>query len=287
MSQVTNERKYELFAKYITTPANRSRLAATLVSPLRRRRDYSSVIRKAFLVETLLDGVVPLYDKDPNVTAYVVSEEGENIVAVAKPKRVHIPLFEIAANPEISIAEARARRFDLVQRSIDLAIAEVGAEEDRKGFATIDALCTDPTTPNPDLAITGNLTANSLADAFANIERTDVRVAYVFLNAKDFSDLRKWDRDTLDVETQASLLRTGLMGTLWGAKIVTSRIVPEGTVYVTGEPEFFGRIPVRQELTVISADRPSARMIGFSIFENIGIGAYNPYAAQRCVITRV
>ena len=287
MARIDNEARQEIISQYIKTAAGRQKLAASMIQPLRRRRDYTSVGRKAFYVEQLPDGALPIYDKDPNITAYVVGEEGENIVAVAKPKRVLFPLFEIASNPEIPLTEIKQRRFDLVQRAVDLGKVEIQAEEDRKVFAVMDALAADPTNPNPDIPVTGNLTANALADAFANVERTDIRVANVFLNAKDYADLRKWDRDTLDVETQAILLKTGLMATLWGAKLYVSRIVPEGIVYVCGEPEFFGRIPVRTELTVLSADNPQARLIGFSIFENIGIGAYNPYALQRLQITRV
>lgn len=280
------EQKHEIISKYIKSPSGRAKLAASMIQPLRKRRDYSSVIRRAFFVEQLPDGALPIYDKDPNVTAYVVGEEGENIIAVTKSKRVIVPLFELASNPEIQLTEIKARRFDLIQRSVDLATAEIGAEEDRKGFATMDAVASDPTAPNPDIAITGNLTANALADAFAAIERNDIRVAYVFMNAKDFSDFRKWDRDTLDMETQASLLKTGLVANIWGAQIVVSRIVPEGTVYVCGEPEFFGRIPVRTDLTVLSADNPRQRLIGFSIFENLGIGVTNSLALQRCIINR-
>jgi len=282
-----NQRKHEIISTFVKTAAGRQKLANSMIQPLRRRRDYNSVGRKAFYVEQLPDGALPIYDKDPNITAYVVGEEGENIVAVAKPKRVMFPLFEVASNPEIQLTEIKNRRFDLIERSVDLAKAEIQAEEDRKVFAVMDALAADATNPNPALAVTGNLTANSLADAFANIERTDIRVANVFCNAKDYADLRKWDRDTLDIETQAILLKTGLMATIWGAKIIVSRIVTEGTVYVCGEPEFFGRIPVRTELTVLSADDPKNRLIGFSIFENIGIGAYNPYALQVLEITRV
>ena len=280
------EQKHEIISKYIKSPSGRAKLAASMIQPLRKRRDYSSVIRRAFFVEQLPDGALPIYDKDPNVTAYVVGEEGENIIAVTKSKRVIVPLFELASNPEIQLTEIKARRFDLIQRSVDLSTAEIGAEEDRKGFATMDAVASDPTAPNPDIAITGNLTANALADAFAAIERNDIRVAYVFMNAKDFSDFRKWDRDTLDMETQASLLKTGLVANIWGAQIVVSRIVPEGTVYVCGEPEFFGRIPVRTDLTVLSADNPRQRLIGFSIFENLGIGVTNSLALQRCIINR-
>jgi hypothetical protein len=284
---VDNQTKQEIISQHIRTAAGRQRLAASMIQPLRRRRDYTSVGRKAFYVESLPDGALPIYDKDPNITAYVIGEEGENIVAVAKPKRVLFPLFEIASNPEIQLTEIKQRRFDLIERSVDLGKSEIQAEEDRKVFAVMDALSADPTNPNPPIPVTGNLTANALADAFANIERTDIRVATVFLNAKDYADLRKWDRDTLDIETQAILLKTGLMATLWGAKLMVSRIVPEGTVYCCGEAEFFGRMPVRTELTVLSADDPKNRLIGFSMFEQLGIGAYNPFALQVLQITRV
>ena len=35
------------------------------------------------------------------------------------------------------------------------------------------------------------------------------------------------------------------------------------------------------------ADDPKNRLIGFSIFEQLGIGAYNPFALQVLQITRV
>ena len=57
-------------------------------------------------------------------------------------------------------------------------------------------------------------------------------------------------------------------------------------MYVACEPENFGRMPVRTELTVLSADDPKARTIGFSVFENIGIGCFNPRGLTRLIITR-
>lgn len=280
------EKKYELLSQNIRTAAGRQRLAASMIQPLRRRRDYTSVGRKAFYVEQLPDGALPIYDKDADVSAYVVGEEGDNIVTVCKPKRVMFPLFEVAANPEIPLTEIKARRFDLIERSVDLGNAAIMGEEDSKIFATMDAACDDPTAPNATIAITGNLTSAALADGFAAIERWDLRVANIFMNAKDFSDLRKWDRDTLDPDTQGDLLKTGILGGLWGAKIICSRLVKEGTIYVCAEPEFFGRIPVRTDLTILSADNPKARLIGFSMFQNIGVGLHNPYGIVKMEISR-
>lgn len=212
-------------------------------------------------------------------------------MAVTKPRRVLFPLFEIASNPEIPLTQIKERRFDLIERSQDLARAQIQAAEDERVFAVLDAIATNgfdgiPGGTNPDIPVVAPISGAVLADAFALIERHDLRVARVYMNARDYSDIRKFGRDILDIESQATLLKTGLQATLWGAQIITSRIVPAGTIYVCCEPDMFGRIPVRTELTVLSADDPKARTIGFSVFENLGIGAYNPRGLTRLTVTR-
>lgn len=290
MAEISNEVKQQIIADYIKTAGGRAKLAASMTQPLRLRRDYTSVGRKTFLVEQLPDGALPIYDKDPGVTAYVIGEEGENILAITKPRRVIFPLFEIASNPEIPLTQVKERRFDLIERSQDLAKAEIQAEEDTRVFSVLDAIATSGFdnigATNADVPATAPLTPADLADSFASVERHDLRVARVFANALDYSDIRKWGRDVLDIESQATLLKTGLMATVWGAQIIVSRRVPAGYIYVCAEPEFFGRIPVRTELTVLSADEPRNRTIGFSCFENLGIGCHNPLGLTRVVLTR-
>ena len=288
---VSNAVKQRVIGELIKTPQGRAKLAASMTQPLRLRRDYASVGRKTFLVEQLPDGALPIYDKDPDVTAFVVGEEGENILAVTKPRRVIFPLFEIASNPEIPLTQIKERRFDLIERAQDLGRAQVQAAEDERVFATLDAVATAgfdslPGQTNADIPVIAPISGAVLADAFSLVERHDLRVARVYMNARDFADIRKFGRDILDIETQAQLLKTGLMGVLYGAQIVVSRLVPVGTVYVCCEPEHFGRIPVRTELTVLSADDPKARTIGFSIFENLGLGAFNPRGLARLTVTR-
>jgi len=291
MTTVNNAVKQKIISDYLKTASGRNKLAASMTQPLRTRRDYMSVGRKTFLVEQLPDGALPIYDKDPDVTAYVVGEEGENILAITKPRRVIFPLFEIASNPEIPLTQIKERRFDLIERAQDLARAQIQAAEDERVFAVLDAIAVNgydsiPGGTNADIPVIAPISGAVLADGFSLIERHDLRVARVYMNARDYADIRKFGRDILDIESQATLLKTGLQATLWGAQVITSRLVPVGTVYVCCEPEMFGRIPVRTELTVLSADDPKARTIGFSVFENLGIGAYNPRGLVRLTITR-
>lgn len=291
MSNIDSAAKSKMISQLINSPTGRVKLAQSMVQPLRTRRDYSSVGRKTFLVEQLPDGALPIYDKDPDVTAYVVGEEGQNIVSITKPRRVQFPLFEIASNPEIPLSQIRERRFDLIDRAQDLAKSEIQAAEDERVFAIMDSVAMNghdniPGQMNADTQVIAPITQAALTDAFALIERHDLNVARVYMNAVDYADVRKFGREVFDMETQQTLIRTGLMGVLWGAQIVISRLVPAGFIYVCCDPVDFGRIPVRTELTVLSADNPKERKIGFSIFENIGVGCHNPLGVARVVVQR-
>jgi hypothetical protein len=290
MANASTAVREQLIAQHLQSAAGRQMLASSMTQPLRTRRDYTSVARKAFLVENLPQGALAIYDKDPDVTAYVVGEEGENILSVTKPRRVHVPLFEIASNPEIPLTQIQERRFDLIDRAQELARAEIQAAEDERAFAIMDAVATNGydsiTGLNQTVSVVAPISSGVLADAFKEIEKHDLKVERIFINAADYADFRKFGRDILDPETQRVLLNSGVIGTLWQAAVITSRLVPAGTVYLTCSPEFFGRIPVRQDLTVISADNPHARTVGFSIFENLGIACHNPRGLARLSVTR-
>lgn len=275
-----------VIAKYITSGQGRATMAAKMTPSLRRFRDYSAVGRKAFLVEDLEDGALPLYDKDPIVPAYAVGESGDSIIAQVESERVFAPLFELASLPLIALTQIRERRYDLIKRAIELGVAGVKEKEDVRVFATINALAADPDNPHPDITVAAPLTADALADAVGAIEEHGLQAARMFINGRDYADLRKFDRDIIDQETQQALFRTGYIGKIYGMQVIRSRVVPLGTVYICGEREYYGRFPVRTELTVITADRPEERKVGFSIFEQVGVLTYNFLSSQRIIIER-
>jgi len=295
-----------MLGQLLKTAGGRQKLAASLGPSLRRRRDYMSIARKALMVETLPDGALPIYDKEFDtaamtvgsapggsfVEAFVVGEEGGDIVRVTKPKRVTVPTFEIVSNPMIPITQIKERRFDLVAHSLNLAKAEVGAAEDGYVFTLFDAVATaaagkaqtDPVY-NVDIAISAPIDINSMADGFGQVQRHDLSVAFCFFNPRDYTDLLKWTQQNIDRETQRKLLKTGVMGYLWGATLLQSRKVGYGCVYILADAEFLGVIPERIPLTVMSADRPDLRQIGFSIFENLGFLVFNPSGVQRLTVS--
>lgn len=274
-----------VIARYIESGEGRRTMASKMTPSLRRFRDYSAVGRKAFLVEDLEDGALPFYDKDPIVPAYAVGESGDSIQVLVNSERVFSPLYELATWPLIPLTQIRERRYDLIKRTIELGVSGIKEKEDVRVFATMNALASDSDNAHIDISIAAPLTADAIADGIGAIEEHGLRAARIFINGRDYSDIRKFDRDVVDQETMQSLFRTGYVGKIYGCQVIRSRVIAPGTVYICGEREYYGRFPVRTELTVITADVPQERKVGFSIFEQVGTLAYNFLASQRILIT--
>jgi HK97 family phage major capsid protein len=291
MRIVTAADKERAIEKLLLTPEGKLKLAASMQNPLRERLDYEGVFRRAAVVDPLPQGALPYYDRDVDVPAIVIGEEGQVPETIVKGKRILVPLFELASNPKIPFTQIKERRYNLIDRAQDKAKQDIQASEDDLGFSALGIASAqiNPNTGLPFNAVTnvaGALDRDALADAFAEIEKHDLRVARMFMNARDYSDIRKFGRDQLDPVTQKSLLATGLMAQIWGADIIVSRVVPIGSIYVCTEEKFLAVMPQRIDITVLPADDPDNRLIGWSIFEQIGIGVWNPRGISLIQITR-
>jgi len=291
MSKLTPAQKEAVINKLLQTNEGKMKLAASMQNPLRERLDYEGVFRRAVVVDPLPQGALPYYDKDINVPAVIIAEEGKTPETIVKGKRILIPLFELGSNPKIPFTQIKERRYNLIDRAQDKAKQEIQAAEDDLGFSALDLAIAqvDPITGlpfNATIGAAGSLDRDALADGFAEVEKHDLRVSRMFMNARDYSDIRKWGRDQLDPVTQRTLFNTGLQAMIWGAEIIVSRVVPVGTVYVCAEEKFLGIMPQRIDITVLPADDPDSRLVGWSIFEQIGIGVWNPKSVSQILITR-
>lgn len=80
-----------------------------------------------YLVYQMGDGELPVYEKGEH-PAYIIGEEGQNILIVTKPKRVIFPLFEIAC--ETNSPRAAAIHVKTVIEDRVEALWECLAEQD-------------------------------------------------------------------------------------------------------------------------------------------------------------
>ena len=193
---MTQAEKENVISKLLTTSEGKMKLAASMQNPLRERLDYEGVFRRAAVVDPLPQGALPYYDRDIDVPAVVIGEEGQTPETILKGRRILVPLFEIGSNPKIPFTQIKERRFNLIDRAQDKAKQEIQATEDDLGFSALNVSTAqiNPATGNPFNATVnaaGSLDRDALVDAFAEIEKHDLRVARIFMNARDYSNIRK------------------------------------------------------------------------------------------------
>jgi hypothetical protein len=118
------------------------------------------------------------------------------------------------------------------------------------------------------------------------VDRHDLVTTKYFMNITQFTDILGWAYNAggggtnnqyggFDPVTTREVLQTGLYGHIWGADLIVSKIVPEGTVYGLAEPEFVGIFPVRQDIEVLPADEPRQLKLGWVVNEIVGVAIVN------------
>jgi len=283
----------ELIKRALMTQEGKIALGQAMANPIRRNLDYQGVGRRVLVVDPLPQGALPVYDRDIDVAATVVSSNGSAPESRVFGDRVTVPEFEVVSNPTVRIAEVRRRRFNVIDRAQQKARQEIQAQEDSNIFASLDFAS--------DATLGGENTAQDIADAGllkrdlseikVQVDRWDLVTTKFLMNIIEFNDILNWatgggqgtNGGEVDPVTMREILQTGLYAHIWGADIIVSKIVPVGTVFGCADPEFVGVMPVRQDIEVLPADEPKQLKLGWIISEIIGIGIVNP---RGCAVGR-
>lgn len=275
------EQRDELISRAIMSHDGKVALAQAMANPIRKNLDYQGIARRALVVDPLPQGALPVYDRDIDVTAVVISSNGSGPESRVFGDRVTVPEFEVYSNPTVRIAEVKRRRFNVIDRAVQKARQEIMAQEDANVFAALDGAATVENTAQ-DIA-DGGMQKRDLSELKVQVDRWDLVTSKYFMNIVEFNDILNWGSGggqgtgggEVDPVTQREILHTGLYAHLWGADILVSKIVPVGTVYACSDPEFVGVMPVRQDVEVLPADEPKQLKLGWVVNEIIGIGIVN------------
>ena len=291
----------EMIKQALMTQEGKIALGQAMANPIRRNLDYQGVARKALVVDPLPQGALPVYDRDIDVAAVVVSSNGAAPESRVFGDRVTVPEFEVVSNPTVRIAEVKRRRFNVVDRAQQKARQEIQAQEDANVFAALqfagDAAAGGENAAVVFLGAPGALILgkNDLLAMKRSVDRWDLVTSKFFLNINEFTDILSWEsagggaggagNSQVDPVTQRELLQTGLYGHIWGADIIVSKVVPAGRGFACADPEFVGVMPVRQDIEVLPADEPKQLKLGWVVNEIIGIGIVNPRGVATGVMT--
>lgn len=301
-----DEQRDELIKRALTSEDGKIALGQAMANPIRRNLDYMGIGRKVFVVDPLPQGALPVYDRDIDVAAFVVSSNGAAPESRIFGDRVTVPEFEIVSNPTVRIAEVKRRRFNVIDRAQQKARQEIQAQEDANIFATLD-YASDKTKGGENTYVTG--TANGylasadghlhkahLAQLKTQVDRWDLVTTKFLMNIVQFNDLLMWSAfagntsnagtlSEIDMVTQREILQTGLYAHLWGADILVSKLVPAGEIFAVADPEFVGVFPVRQDIEVLPADEPKQLKLGWVVNEIVGCGVINPRGVAACKLS--
>jgi hypothetical protein len=258
------------------TSEGRSRLAALMANSINSQLNERSFARRCLLMQNLAAGELPVYRHES------ICIDETRLRAIRVSSRNPIPIFEIASNPEISLASVRQRRFALIDRAQDLATAEIERTEEELALVLFGHYAN---AMDRNIITSGSvITRDLFREAFSSLENAEVIPRTVLMNALDFASFRRLERSELEPVSDRARLAVGHVYNMWGAEIHIARTVTPGYIYVLAEPSLVGRMPIRTEMTVLSADDPMRQTMGWSIFENIGMACYNPQAIARIVL---
>jgi len=297
----TEEQRDGLLRQALLTQEGKIALGQAMANPIRRNLDYQGVGRKALVVDPLPQGALPVYDKDVDVAAAIISSNGAAPESRVQGDRVIVPEVEIVSNPTVRIAEVKRRRFNVIDRAQQKARQEIQAQEDANIFATLDYASGTGGSfggENTRQAFASGTTLEmiDLLNIKKQIDRWDLVTTKFFMNITQFTDILGWAYNAgngagapnnqfggFDPVTTREVLQTGLYGHIWGADIIVSKIVPDGTVYGIAEPEFVGVFPVRQDIEVLPADEPRQLKLGWVVSEIVGMCVVNPRGVAAAV----
>lgn len=266
----------------------RLRFGAEMVPLILDRLDYEGFIRQVFRTHELAQGQINSYEKDVNVSAMVIQEDGQTIETIVKGNRILPPEFMVTSNPKISISEIAQRQYDIVDRTHDKATFQIMLKEDRMGLRE---LYQASTLENSQINITSGLNKSVLESLQYEVERHRLMVDKFIMNRAELGDLKK-NINAIDYDpiTSRDLLLTGIFGNIWGVNIFISAgvdsqglenvSVPEGVIFAVTEGRYLGAMPIRVNLTVLPADQFvfGQPQYGWLFLEQIGMVCVNARA---------
>ena len=275
--------------------AERMRFGAEMIPLILDRLDYEGFIRQVFKTHEVAQGQIISYEKDINVTALVIQEDGQTIETVVKGNRVFPPEFWVTAFPKINMSEIARRQYDIVDRTHDKATFQIMLQEDRAGLAELYAAST---LENNQITISSSINKTVLETMQLEVERHRLLVDKFIINRAELGDLKK-NINAIDYDpvTSRDVLLTGIFASIWGVNIFVSAgvdeqglqnvSVPEGVVFAVTEGRYLGAMPVRISLTMLPADAFvfGKFQYGYLFGEMIGMAILNPRAVACGVKT--
>lgn len=281
------EKKEAILNKAFQSSYGISKLAAALQEPVKRYMDMKAIGRQLLVTDQKAQGELAYFDLDiDQYVAVTVGKNGASHKVYIGPQRVYVDYMEIGVVAKLPLSEIQWRKYDLLQRSIQRIRLGLGIKEDLIVLNAIDAASTTMNTP---VASPAGLDLETLASAFEQLETWPIQGYAIVMNPHAIADMRSWNNTNVDEVARIQLRQTGYLGSIWGANMFVSRLVPVyqsgghtySTLYVVGEPNYLGYMPFWADSKVYASNTLDNFMVGFVGWEMFGVSVWNGRAVVK------
>jgi len=225
-----------------------------------------------------------------DVTAVVMTGPTTARLQVVRSPYIQPPEVSLTARIYVETREINQTRDDILQRKYNEAVDSIIVQEDRMWKAGSDALI-DANGQGSTHVGTG-ITRGMMESGMASVTDWGLPLANILFSSNLFTNLHvNQDFENLiDPVTRLELVRTGFVGTLFGAAVITDgvreptqRVLGKGEIYFTSLPQYIGEYTDRGGVDAqpIGSAETGVNGAGFHLNEEMSLGLVNHRAISR------
>lgn len=289
--------------RMLEQPGGLEKIATEKLPPfIRETRDYQAFGRQILLthnvgkedVQIINNEPYVYYPKDMNSHAAFYADDAEIPRYQIEGDGVNVGIITVATDDiTIHLKRLLVQRFNYVERVRELSGQAMAQAEDLKILNLVEKLLlgNSKDLKKPQHAGQIKTTADNallkthLVQLKKCLSQHDVPLASYVMHQTKIDDILIWAQNEIDQLTQREILESGAKYSIWGdVKLVTSRIVDVDTVYAFSTPEFVGRMPILQDLTVKLTETKNKLETGLFMFEFVGFYMASHKACAKLVM---
>jgi hypothetical protein len=248
---------------------------------IREKRDYESFARKVILAHPVGKQDIKMknkkpyvvYNKDLESEAATFAQDGEVPQTIVEGSTLEVTVFPIVTNDlTIDLLELMCEQYNYIQRIRDLAVQDIGRQEDKRLISLMEKLFTVHTGQVVGVGAAETMDLAHLVKGKQKLSQWDIPLAAYAMNPARIDEMLLWGPEIVDDTTARELLDAGIRYTLWGnVALITSTSIEFANIYGFAEKEYVGRMPILKDVSTQLTDGQRKLERGLYAYEFIGM----------------
>lgn len=267
-------------------------IGAEVATLLKETIDRDGFMRTILKRSEVVQGSIPLYRvQRKQVVATVANGVASLAPQLVESNRVYAQEFTVTANVRVSGIDIAQTPGDFMDEKYNEGLEAIMKAEDLTLKALLDSTVGDI---HPLIGISGGLTPAVLSAMKTRLTREGVPQGPILMAADYWDDILASNAFSgyVDPVTKLEMIRTGRLGTFYGAEFITDgfrppalKVLEAGELYMLGQDEWLGAYTERGPVESTEIDGALQGFVGRGWFfsEILSMLVHNPAAVQKAV----